>query len=119
MMRITILAGAAAAIILLGIAVAGAHHGWGSYDAANPVTIEGSITQLNFQNPHATIRLNGPGKEWTITLAPVSRMNARGATEDKIAVGQSISAFGYPSKAQPDEMRAEWIKAGGETYQLR
>ena len=119
MMRITILAGAAAAIILLGIAVAGAHHGRGSYDAANPVTVEGSVTQLNYQNPHATIRLSGPGKEWTVTLAPVSRMQARGATENKIAVGQSISVFGYRSKVQPEEMRAEWIKAGRETYQLR
>lgn len=119
MTRVTILAGAAAAIILLGIAVAGAHHGWGSYDAANPVTVEGAITQLSYQNPHATIRLKGPDKEWTVTLAPVSRMSARGATEDKIAVGKSITAHGYPSKAQPDEMRAEWIKAGSETYQLR
>jgi hypothetical protein len=119
MTRITILAGAAAAVILLGIAVAGAHHDWGSHCADNPVTVEGAITKLDFQNPHATIRLKGPDKEWTVTLAPVSRMNARGAVESKVAVGQSISAYGYPSKVQPDEMRAEWIKAGGETYQLR
>jgi hypothetical protein len=36
-----------------------------------------------------------------------------------VAVGKTISAYGYPSKTQPDEMRAEWIKADGETYQLR
>lgn len=118
-MRITILAGAAAAFILLCIAAASAHHGWGSYDAANPVTVEGSITQSNFQNPHATIRLKGRDKEWTVTLAPTSRMTTRGADASKIAVGSTITAFGYPSKATPDEMRAEWIKVGNETYQLR
>jgi hypothetical protein len=119
MTRVTVLAAAAAAVILLGIAALNAHHGWGSYDAANPVTVDGTVSELSFSNPHATIKLKGPDKVWTVTLAPVSRMTTRGATQDKIAVGQNISAFGYPSKAQPDEMRAEWIKAGGETYQLR
>jgi hypothetical protein len=119
MKGITVLAGAAAAVFLLGSAALKAHHGWGSYDAANPVTIEGPITELSFQNPHATIKLKTASKVWTVTLAPVSRMGTRGATEDKVAVGKTISAFGYPSKAQPDEMRAEWIKADGQTYQLR
>jgi len=119
MTRITVLAGAAAVIILLGIALANAHHGWGSYDAANPVTVEGAISEVNYTNPHATIKLKGPDKQWTVTLAPVSRMQTRGATQDKVAVGKTVSAFGYPSKAQPDEMRAEWIKSGGEIYQLR
>ena len=119
MLRITVLAGAAAAVILLGIAVASAHHGWGSYDAANPVTIEGAITESSYQNPHATIKIKGADKTWTVTLAPVSRMSTRGATEDMVAVGKTISAFGYPSKAQTDEIRAEWIKADGQTIQLR
>jgi hypothetical protein len=119
MTRITVLAGAAAAVILLGIAVAGAHHGWGSYDAANAVTVEGAITESSYQNPHATIKIKAADKTWTVTLAPVSRMETRGATAEKVAVGKTVSAHGYPSKAQPDEMRAEWIKAGTETIQLR
>jgi hypothetical protein len=119
MLRVTVLAGAAAAVILLGIAVAGAHHGWGSYDAANPVTIEGPIIESSYQNPHTTIKIKGADKTWTVTLAPVSRMSIRGATEDKIAVGKTISAFGYPSKVETGEMRAEWIKADGQTIQLR
>jgi hypothetical protein len=119
MTRITVLAAAAAAIILLGLTVANAHHGWGSYDAANPVTLEGTVSELSYSNPHATLKLKTADKSWTVTLAPVSRMTTRGATEDKIAVGKSVSAHGYPSKAQPDEIRAEWIKIGGETIQLR
>ncbi len=117
--KIPVPVGLAAAIMLLGIASVSAHHGWGGYDAAHPVTIEGPITKSSYQNPHVTIQLKALEKEWTVTLAPVSRMSARGATEDKIAVGKVISAYGYPSKAQPAEMRAEWIKVDGETYQLR
>jgi Family of unknown function (DUF6152) len=119
MSRVRVLAAVAATVVLLAGGALDAHHGWGSYDAANPVTVEGQITASSYQNPHATIRLKGPQKEWTVTLAPVSRMSARGATQDKVAVGKTISAYGYPSKTQPDEMRAEWIKADGETYQLR
>lgn len=117
-MKITVLAGAAAALILLGIAAVNAHHGWGSYDT-RAVTIEGPITSSSFQNPHATIKVKASDKEWTVTLAPVSRMSTRGATADKIAVGNTVTAYGYPSKVQPDEMRAEWIAQSGNTYQLR
>ena len=119
MTRTSIVMAAAAAIFLFSMATLSAHHGWGSYDAAHPVTIEGPVTQSSYQNPHATVRLKAPQKEWTVTLAPVSRMSTRGATQEKIAVGKTISAYGYPSKVQPDEMRAEWIKVDGETYQLR
>jgi hypothetical protein len=119
MMRLRVLGGAAAAFLLLSISALQAHHGWGGYDSDHPVTIEGPITQLSYRNPHVTVRIKAPEKEWTATLAPVSRMSARGATEDKLPVGKTISAYGYPSKAQPDEMRAEWIKVDGVTYQLR
>ena len=86
-----------------------AHHGWGSYDAANPVTVTGPIQTLKFENPHAE----------TVTLAPTSRMTARGASADIVAVGKTVSAFGYPSTVDRNEMRAERITVGGKTYELR
>jgi hypothetical protein len=36
-----------------------------------------------------------------------------------IAVGKSISAYGYPSTATPDEMRAERITVDGKTFEMR
>jgi len=54
-----------------------------------------------------------------VTLAPTSRMNNRGATEKVVAVGQNVSAYGYPSTAQTDEMRAERITVNGKTYEMR
>jgi hypothetical protein len=64
-----------------------AHHGWGSYDANNPVTVTGPIVTSKFENPHATITVRTTDKVWTVTLAPTSRMNGRGATEKIVAVG--------------------------------
>jgi Family of unknown function (DUF6152) len=96
-----------------------AHHGWGSYDASRPITVAGPIATSKFENPHATITVQATDKTWTVTLAPTSRMNSRGATEKVVAVGQNVSAYGYPSTVQNDEMRAERITVDGKTYEMR
>ncbi len=118
-MRTKIVATAIVAASCLATAGALAHHGWGSYDAANPVTVQGAIATSKYENPHATITLSDAGKVWTITLAPTFRMSARGATEDVVAIGKTVSAFGYPSTVEKDEMRAERITVDGKTYELR
>jgi hypothetical protein len=46
-------------------------------------------------------------------------MISRGATQAVIAVGNSISAYGYPSTVEKDEMRAERITVDGKTYEMR
>jgi uncharacterized protein DUF6152 len=107
----------AAFALLTGAAFA--HHGWGSYDAAKPVTVGGPILTSKFENPHATITVRASDKTWTVTLAPTSRMSNRGATQSVIAVGNNISAYGYPSTVEKDEMRAERITVDGKTYEMR
>lgn len=98
---------------------AAAHHGWGSYDAANPLTVAGPILTSKFENPHVTISVRGSDKVWTVTLAPTSRMTNRGAVQAVVAVGNTVSAYGYPSNVQPDEMRAERITVDNKTYEMR
>ena len=107
----------AAVAFLSGAALA--HHGWGSYDAAKPVTVAGPIVTAKFENPHATITVRGTDKVWTVTLAPTSRMSSRGATEKVIAVGNNVSAYGYPSTVEKDEIRAERITVDGKTFEMR
>ena len=46
-------------------------------------------------------------------------MSTRGATEKVVAVGQDVSAYGYPSTVEKDEMRAERITVNGKTYEMR
>ena len=96
-----------------------AHHGWGSYDAAKPVTVTGPILTSKFENPHATVTVRGSDKTWTVTLAPTSRMISRGAAQQVVAVGNNVSAYGYPSTVEKDEMRAERITVDGKTYEMR
>jgi len=96
-----------------------AHHGWGSYDASKTVIIEGPIQASNYGNPHATITVKAPDKVWTVILAPVSRMQTRGAPAAFVAVGKVVKAEGYASKADPSEMRAERITVDGKTVEMR
>ena len=109
----------AASAIVLAAGAAFAHHGWGSYDAAHPVTVDGQILTSKYENPHALITVKAPDKVWTVTLAPVSRMQSRGAPAELVAVGKTVSAYGYPSTVEADEMRAERITIDGKTVELR
>jgi hypothetical protein len=108
--------------ILAVVALAGtaaAHHGWGSYEASKPVTVTGPILTSIYENPHATITVRGSDKVWTVTLAPTFRMANRGAPASFIAVGKTVSAYGYPSTTEKNEMRAERITVDGKTVELR
>jgi hypothetical protein len=101
------------------LAPAAAHHGWGSYAANKPVTVNGKVLTSKYENPHVTITVQASDKVWTVTLAPTSRMLNRGALAELVAVGKEISAFGYPSNVEKDEMRAERITVDGKTIEMR
>ena len=107
----------AALVVLSGGALA--HHGWGSYDAAKPITVAGPILTSKYENPHVTLTVRGSDKVWTVTLAPTSRMVNRGALVQLVSVGKNVSAYGYPSTAEKDEMRAERITVDGKTIEMR
>ncbi|MFM9940199.1 MAG: DUF6152 family protein [Hyphomicrobiaceae bacterium] len=111
---------AVAALLALGL-VGGAlaHHGWGSYDAKNPVTVTGKVLTSKYENPHVAVTVQAPDKVWTVTLAPTSRMINRGALAEMVAVAKDITAFGYPSTVEKDEMRAERIIVDGKTIEMR
>jgi hypothetical protein len=111
MLGVLLLAGSGAAVL--------AHHGWGSYDASKPVTVTGPIETLKYENPHATITVKAADKVWTVTLAPISRMQGRGAPPELVAVGKTVTAYGYPSTVEKDEMRAERITVDGKTVEMR
>jgi hypothetical protein len=98
---------------------AAAHHGWGSYDSARLIKVEGPVLALKYQNPHADLVMNRDGKKWDIVLAPLSRMEARGLKREDIEVGKVVTVEGYPRKDGTPEIRAERITAGGKTVELR
>lgn len=110
---------AAAAAILVAAGSAAAHHGWSSYDAEKPVTVSGPIDRVEYGNPHVAVFVQAGDRNWEVILAPLSRMEARGADAAVVKVGSTIDAYGYPARDGTSEMRAERITIDGRTYELR
>jgi hypothetical protein len=77
-----------------------AHHGWGGYDTSKSFTVTGKILKSTFENPHCEIEMEVDGKRWHFVLAPPSRMQARGATADLIAVGKTLHRVRLSSHQQ-------------------
>lgn len=109
-----------AALTLLTAAVpAAAHHGWSSYDAAKVITVETTLTDLSWGNPHGAAKTRYQGKVWDVVLAPVSRMEARGLTREMLAPRKKVTLTGYPRSDGSAEMRIERVTVGGKTVELR
>jgi hypothetical protein len=98
-----------------------AHHGWSGYDQTKPLTVQGTITESSYTNPHATIKLRATdgGKVWDVVLAPVARMQARGLTEDMLKAGTVATVLGYQHRTVATEMRAENITIDQKKVELR
>ena len=96
-----------------------AHHGWSGYDSAKVLKLTGKIAEYGYEHPHGHVRLETPGKTWLCVLAPPSRMQNRGLSQDMLKPGTSATLEGYPNRNKPEEMRAERITVGGKTVELR
>ena len=115
MMRLTVLA----VLVLLAAGMAEAHHGWSSYDSSKELTLTGTIKESGYEHPHGSVRLQTPDKTWIVVLAPPSRMENRGLRRDMLTPGTTATVVGYPSRNDPEEMRAERITISGKTTELR
>jgi len=96
-----------------------AHHGWSGYDNSKPVTLAGTVTEVSYTYPHATIKLDVSGKTWLAVLAPPSRMSSRGISGSDIKIGAKVTVEGYVSRDDGAEMRAERVTLDGKAYELR
>ena len=95
------------------------HHGWSNYNQDKTLDYVGTIEELKYENPHAIARVKEKDQTWTVVLAPISRMEARGLKEEMLAKGTSIRVVAYPHKEIKDEMRAERIFVNDVKYELR
>lgn len=107
------------AIVTAVPAVAYAHHGWGTYDAAKATSLDGVIDTVRWRNPHIEIDIKSAGKIWTVVLGPVPRVAARGLTTDDVKPGKPLRVTGYLRKDGTPEIRAERIVASGKTVEMR
>jgi uncharacterized protein DUF6152 len=83
----------------LGIALAApvsAHHSMGSYDQTALVTIKGTVTQVEWRNPHTWITLTVRNADGTtaiqrIEIAGPNGLMKKGVTKGLVNVGDSVA----------------------------
>jgi Family of unknown function (DUF6152) len=92
-----------AIFVLLGVAPAWAHHATAvTFDIANPRTITGTITRIQFQNPHVLVLLDsisGAPQNWTVEFPSVSAMFTDGVDYRTLHLRDSISVIGFPARS--------------------
>ena len=97
----------AAAVTLLTIlagAPASAHHAFAAeFDAKRPVKLRGTVTKMEWINPHAWVHIDvkkddGSVDEWMIEAGTPNTLLRRGFTRDSLKPGTEIIVDGYQSK---------------------
>jgi len=100
-MRSTQWAALAAGIALFVVAVPplGAHHSFAAeFDATKPIRLEGTVTKMEWVNPHAWIHIDvkqpdGKVESWAIEGGTPNTLLRRGFTKDSLAIGTAIGFF--------------------------
>jgi Family of unknown function (DUF6152) len=103
-MRINVAVGVAVASLLVNAAPAFAHHAFAAeFDAKKPVKMRGTVTRMEWINPHAWIHIDvkdpeGKVVQWMIEAGTPNTLFRRGFTKDSLTVGTEILVDGYQSK---------------------
>ncbi len=98
------IAAAVAALTILGGAEAWAHHAFAAeFDAKKPVKLRGTVTKMEWINPHAWIHVDvkkadGTVDEWMVEAGTPNTLLRRGFTRDSLKPGTEIIVDGYQSK---------------------
>jgi len=92
------------AVLVLAAAPASAHHAFAAeFDAKKPIKLQGTVTKMEWINPHAWIHIDvkkpdGAVEEWMIEAGTPNTLLRRGLTRDSLKKGTEIVVDGYQSK---------------------
>ena len=88
-------------VVLVAAAPALAHHSFaGEYDGKKPVTITGTVTKVEWTNPHARFYVDakeadGTVTHWALELGSPNLLIRYGFTKDMLTIGSEVTVEGY------------------------
>ena len=81
-----------------------AHHGrGGAYDMQNQKTLKGSISQINWRNPHVVIYMDVKGDDgkvttWSFENSGTTNLAQAGYSRTTLKIGQEMTAVFNPAR---------------------
>jgi uncharacterized protein DUF6152 len=94
-----------AAVVLFAVTVpVWAHHAFAAeFDASKPIKFKGTVTKMEWINPHAWIHIDVKGEDgkvtpWMIEAAAPNALLRRGWTKNSLPAGVEILVEGFQAK---------------------
>jgi hypothetical protein len=92
----------------LGAGAAHAHHSFAAtYFVDKEVTVEGTITQFLFRNPHSFVKVSAPDDKgqpvtWAVEWGGGAQLNQEHVTRDTLKPGDHVIVTGNPGRDPSD-----------------
>ena len=92
---------------VLGMTIASAHHSFSAeYDRDRPITLTGTVTLLEWTNPHARLYIDAPNDageivNWDLELGPPNNLMRQGWRRDSLLAGTVVTVNGFRSRIDP------------------
>jgi hypothetical protein len=102
--RLTVVSCLVGLFVWIAATPAAAHHAFAAeFDASKPISLEGTITKMEWVNPHSWVHLDvtqsdGTVESWMVEGGPPTSLLRRGFTKRDLPVGAKIFVEGYLAK---------------------
>jgi hypothetical protein len=91
-----------AAALLIPSPAAG-HHGYASFDKSAEVTLQGTVTDFHFTNPHSVVEFEvsegGKPQKWQVELGSRLHLTLKGWTATTLEAGNQVTIKGFRAKS--------------------
>ena len=108
-MRIKLAAVVAVAVLVVGVGHLAAHHSFAAqYDQTKPIEVKGTVTKVEWTNPHARFYIDskndkGEVTSWNFELASPNVLIRNGWKRTTLKIGDTVTAAGYLARVGPAE----------------